>query len=432
MGDEAVVVGGGTPSTKDPSNYEGGEVPWITPADLSGYTDKHISHGRRNITEKGLKGSGARMLPAGSLLFSSRAPIGYIAIAKNPVSTNQGFKSFVPNGTLSSDYLYYYLKRAKDLALALASGTTFLEVSGKKVREIAVPVPPLEEQEQIVAEIETQFARLDDAVAALERARTRLKRYRASVLKAACEGRLVQGPKLTDWPIQQLGEHIERMEAGKNFRCDERPPKTNEVGIVKISAVTWGVFNEQESKTCYDNSSLRDELLIQPGDFLFSRANTIELVGACVIVRDVTLPLMLSDKVLRITFGPDLDQRWALHFLRSAQGRNEIESRATGNQNSMRNIGQKRIKEIPIPVPPLEAQRKIIEEIERRFSVIEQLDLTVETNLKRTEALRQSILRMAFSGRLVSTENQCGKAAPRVVSDQDAVESLRSTGAEND
>ena len=95
MGEIADVVGGGTPRTNDPENYEGGTIPWITPADLSGYTAKYISHGERFITKSGLACSSAKMMPSGTVLFSSRAPVGYVAIAAKPVCTNQGFKSFV-------------------------------------------------------------------------------------------------------------------------------------------------------------------------------------------------------------------------------------------------------------------------------------------------------------------------------------------------
>ena len=191
MGAVANVIGGGTPRTSDPSNFEGGDIPWITPADLSGYTQKYISRGARNITRKGLLSSSARLMPSGSVLFSSRAPIGYVVIAANPVATNQGFKSFVLPLSLNSDFIYYYLKRATELALKLASGTTFQEISGRQAAKILVPIAPLFEQHRIVEAIESYLTRLDAAVALLERVQQNLKRYRASVLKAAVEGRLV-------------------------------------------------------------------------------------------------------------------------------------------------------------------------------------------------------------------------------------------------
>lgn len=187
MGEVAEVVGGGTPSTSVPA-YFGGDVPWITPADLSGYAEKYISEGARSLTAAGLTNSGARIMPAGTVLFSSRAPIGYVAIASNPVATNQGFKSFVLCECLLPDFVYYYLQSAKGIVKSLASGTTFPELSGKEAAKIPVPVPPLDEQRAIVAEIEKQFSRIDAGVAALKRAQANLKRYRAALLKAACRG----------------------------------------------------------------------------------------------------------------------------------------------------------------------------------------------------------------------------------------------------
>jgi len=191
MGDVSHIVGGGTPRTADKANFQGGEIPWITPADLSGYAEKYISHGKRNITQKGLVSSSARLMPKGTVLLSSRAPIGYVAIASNSVCTNQGFKSFVLPDSLDSEYVYYYLMRARSIAIELASGTTFLEISGKRAAKIPLPMAPLPQQHRIVAAIESYLTRLDAAVASLERVQKSLKRYRASVLKAAVEGRLV-------------------------------------------------------------------------------------------------------------------------------------------------------------------------------------------------------------------------------------------------
>jgi restriction endonuclease S subunit/predicted GIY-YIG superfamily endonuclease len=192
MGEIAEVIGGGTPRTSDASNFEGGDIPWITPADLSGYTEKYISHGARFITRKGLDTSSARVLPAGSVLFTSRAPIGYVAIARNPIATNQGFKSFVLKENILPEYVYWWLKGAKQAAEGLASGTTFLELSGANAKKLPIPIVSLEQQKQIVAEIEKQFSRLDEAVANLKRVKANLKRYKAAVLKAAVEGRLVE------------------------------------------------------------------------------------------------------------------------------------------------------------------------------------------------------------------------------------------------
>ena len=150
IADLGTVVGGATPSTKDPDNYDGGTIPWITPKDLSNFSDRYISRGERNITEKGLNGCSTQLMPRHSVLFTSRAPIGYVAIAENEVCTNQGFKSIVPNDQTDYLFLYYLLKYNKERIEGLGSGTTFKEVSGSTMRGIAVRVPEsLETQKAI-------------------------------------------------------------------------------------------------------------------------------------------------------------------------------------------------------------------------------------------------------------------------------------------
>ncbi len=152
-------------------------------------------------------------------------------------------------------------------------------------------------------------------------------------------------PELPEgWVWASAGDLIAEIETGKSFKCDERPPTSNEIGVVKVSSVSWGEYDEQESKTCTDLDRINEELFVRPGDFLFSRANTIELVGACVIASTVTLRVMLSDKILRFIFVVDGLNRWLLFLLRSDLGRFQIEALASGNQESMRNIGQERIR----------------------------------------------------------------------------------------
>ena len=152
IADLGTVIGGATPSTKKEENYEGGTIAWITPKDLAGFTGRYILRGERNITECGLNSCSAKMMPAHSVLFSSRAPIGYIAIAGQEMCTNQGFKSVVPNDNIDYMFLYYLLKYNKDKIEAMGSGTTFKEVSGSTMKEIEVTVPEsLDEQKKIAA-----------------------------------------------------------------------------------------------------------------------------------------------------------------------------------------------------------------------------------------------------------------------------------------
>ena len=146
------IIGGGTPKT-NVFEYWNGNIPWLTPADFSGYEEMYISCGERYITSKGLNSSSAQLLPANTVLYSSRAPIGYIAIAKNIVATNQGFKSIVPFDTDMSVYIYYCLKARTDNIIMRATGTTFKEISGIEMGETIIPLPPINEQERICKKI---------------------------------------------------------------------------------------------------------------------------------------------------------------------------------------------------------------------------------------------------------------------------------------
>ena len=163
LGAVGQIVGGGTPKSAEPSFWadsEGG-INWLTPADLYGLKEKYIATGRRNITPLGLSKSSAQLLPKGTILFSSRAPIGYVAIAEEEVCTNQGFKSCVPFETKLSGYIYQFLKRSAKYIDAAASGTTFKEVSGTIISLICVPLPPLSELQRIDAKIDELMALCD-------------------------------------------------------------------------------------------------------------------------------------------------------------------------------------------------------------------------------------------------------------------------------
>ncbi len=152
LGEIGTIVGGATPSTKNTSFYDG-NIPWLTPKDLSVNGNKYIFRGERNITEAGFKSCSCKMLPKGSVLFSSRAPIGYVAIVANDMCTNQGFKSVIPNEETDSEFLYYLLKYNKDNIASQGSGTTFAEVSGKTMKDIEVVVPKEKEDQRRIASI---------------------------------------------------------------------------------------------------------------------------------------------------------------------------------------------------------------------------------------------------------------------------------------
>lgn len=148
IGNVGEVIGGGTPSTEN-EEYWDGDIPWLSPVDLSDNTNVYVSRGSKNITELGLKKSSAKMMPTGTVLLSSRAPVGYVALAKNPICTNQGFKSVVCNtSVIQPIYLYYYFRMNKNYLQSIASGATFPELSGSMMKKIKVLLPTEKVQQE--------------------------------------------------------------------------------------------------------------------------------------------------------------------------------------------------------------------------------------------------------------------------------------------
>lgn len=248
------------------------------------------------------------------------------------------------------------------------------------------------EQKLIVARIEELFSELDNGVETLRKTKQQLAVYRQAVMKSVFQGITYASE------TRPMGEILAGIEGGKSFKCEERPPQPTEYGIVKVSAVTWGTYNEEESKTCQPGQFIESKR-INAGDFLFNRANTLELVGNCVVVESISKNLMLSDKILRFHFKNGILPKYVMYYLRTHEGKKQIQEFSTGNQESMRNIGQDRIKKITVPVCSIVEQDRVVLEIETRLSVCDSIEKTVDTALKQAEAMRQSILKQAFEGR---------------------------------
>lgn len=339
---------------------------------------------------------------------------------------------------------------------------TVKHLSSKTIGEIGLPLPPRAEQTRIVEKLEELLSDLDAGVDELKAAQKKLVQYRQSLLKAAVEGALTADwrkhntPQETGaqllvrillsrrarWEAKQRAKYAEQgkpppkdwqekypepaqpdtsdlpelpegwvwasvdcllsdIETGKSFKCVERPPTANETGVVKVSAVSWGEYNERASKTCTDEERINPALLVQTGDFLFSRANTVELVGACVIAKAVSLRVMLSDKILRLMLVQDELKPWLLYLLRSQIGRRQIEVLATGNQESMKNIGQERLRSIAIPIGPKDEIDYAITLVEQELASAGRQMSANEFALTQSAAQRKNILKAAFSGLLV-------------------------------
>ena len=179
LGEIAEIIGGGTPNTSI-EEYWNGDIPWLTPKDLTSYNRIFISDGERSITEKGLKNSSAKLLPKGNVLLSSRAPIGYVAIASNPICTNQGFKSLICNPSIVDNlFMYYWVKNNVEYLQSLGTGTTFAEISGSVVKSIHILLPPLPTQHRIASILSS----LDDKIDLLHRENATLEQMAETLFR---------------------------------------------------------------------------------------------------------------------------------------------------------------------------------------------------------------------------------------------------------
>ena len=271
------IVGGATPSTKNTSFYDG-NIPWLTPKDLSVNSNMYILRGERNITEAGFKSCSCKMLPKGSVLFSSRAPIGYVAITANDMCTNQGFKSVIPNEETDSEFLYYLLKYNKDNIASQGSGTTFAEVSGKTMKEIEVMVPKETDDQRRIASI---LSSLDRKIELNNKINADLEEMAQAIFKnwfvdfePFKDGKFVDselGMIPEGWKVGRLTEIASYM---NGLAMQKFPPENNEdsLPVLKIKELGQG-FCGPDSDRCSCN--IKDECKIHNGDVIFSWSGTL-------------------------------------------------------------------------------------------------------------------------------------------------------------
>lgn len=225
IADLGEVIGGATPSTKNIENYENGDISWITPKDLSTHNNRYIYYGERNITKIGLNSCSTKILPKNSVLFSSRAPIGYVAIAGKEMCTNQGFKSVVPNFNTNYMFLYYLLKYNKENIENMGSGTTFKEVSGNTMKSIKVYVPTNIETQKKIASI---LSALDDKIELNNKINENLEMQAQAIFKSwFVDFEPFGGVMPEDWKVGKLKDILRlkknTIKAGENLKLPYLP-----------------------------------------------------------------------------------------------------------------------------------------------------------------------------------------------------------------
>ena len=407
IGSIAEVASGGTPSSAVSEYYDGGAIPWISPADLSGYRDIYINGGAKNITALGLEKSSARLLPKDTVCLSSRAPIGYVAIASNPLCTNQGFKNFLPSVGYLPKYLYWYLKGNKELLESYASGTTFLELSGSKAAMVELPLAPFAEQQRIVDRIESLFAKLDEAK---EKAQTVLDSFetrKAAILHKAFTGELTakwraeHGIEMDSWtniPVNQLC----KPRAGYAF--DSKKFTDSGYQVVRMGNLYGGTLDLLRNPVFISPDDLDETILkrslINDGDILITLTGTKYKrdYGYAVVVKNVA-NLLVNQRILCLTPHNNVVTNYILYYFQSDIFRDIFFSNETGGVNQG-NVSSRFVESIEIAVPSYPEQGELVHILDSLFAKEQQAKEAAEAVLKKIDLIKKSILTRAFRGEL--------------------------------
>jgi type I restriction enzyme S subunit len=300
-----------------------------------------------------------------------------------------------PRQGVDPKYLYHQLAwgRTQSRIRETASTTTNISnVSTKKLAALEVDLPPLDEQRRIVAEIEKQLSRLDEAVANLKRVKANLKRYKASVLADAVRGKISRSGDR--WTQALLGEIASSVRNG----ISKKPDADSGIRILRISAVRPLMLDPGDVRYLPGPLNEYESFRIDPGDVLFTRYNgSVDLVGVCALVPQLVQPTVYPDKLIRVRLPRDvLMPEFLVIAASTGDARAFIQSRirTTAGQAGVSGAD---IKALPLRIPPLLEQRRIVAEVDRRLSILREVELEVEQSMLRGSVLRQSALHSAFT-----------------------------------
>lgn len=381
----AELFGGSTPSRSNPEYWDG-DIYWVTPTDLPMPNEgiSTVQTSKEKITQLGLDHSSATLVPRDTVLFSSRATIGKVAIAGMPLSTNQGFANLIPNSQVTSRFLAYALWFHREDIARLSGSTTFKEVSRSTLRKFHIPVPPLFEQERIVT--------LLDEVDKLRKLRAEADR-RSSTFIPALFNEMFGDPENSQfgWPICTAGELMESCEYGTSQKANDegRGVVVLRMSNVKIS----GELDIEKLKTVELSKGELAKQQLQAGDVLFNRTNSRELVGKTGMW-DGRMEAVAASYFIRIRFRSNIEHpQHFTTFMNLPQMKNRLAQLARGSIGQA-NINSKELQAIKIPVPPLTLQN----EFAARVTDARKLHVEQELSGQHIENLFQSIMNDAFNG----------------------------------
>jgi len=392
---------GGTPKSTV-SEYYDGDISWLIINDLN---DGYIHKSKRNITELGLKNSSAKIVDPENILIAMYGSIGKLGINKIPLATNQAIAFTKKLYGINNRFLFFYLLFSRSNLYKLGKGGTQLNISQTVLKKVPIVVPPLPEQHRIVEKIEELFSELDNGIEQLQKTKEQIKTYRQAVLKAAFEGKLTnknikEGELPEGWREKKLNELCELITDGDH----QAPPQSNQgIPFIVISNLNNGKIDFSNTrfvtKDYYEN--LSDKRKPQKGDILYTVTGSFGIPIYINFEKEFCfqrhIGLIRPKKEI-------VDHKYLTFYLTSNSCYKQALAVATGT--AQKTVPLKGLRNFIIPVPVIGKQKLIVLEIEERFSVADKLEESIDKCLQQAEAMRQSILKKAFEGKLVPQNEQ--------------------------
>ncbi len=381
LGEVCEIYNGGTPSTNIPEYWDGG-IQWITPKDMGKSKDMYVSHCERTISQEGVEHSSTKVLPERSVIVSSRAPIGYVAINEVPMATNQGCKGFVLGKEIYPEFLYYFLLSSTDLLNKLGTGATFKEVSGKKLAGIELPFPSLPEQQRIVDILDREFAKIDALKANAEKSLQAAKDLFQATLKKELE------PK-EGWKTQMIGQ-ICILKSG-NSNANNSP--SGSLPFVKVGDMN--IEGNEVFITCssrYVDYESNKKGVFPVGSVIFPKRGGAILTNK----KRLTATEICCDLNIMGVF-PKYDILTPEYLFAFFQG---VDMASIYDGAAIPQINNGDISPLRISFPNVQTQKYIVSRLEDLNDKCITLQENYQKTLTLCDDLKQSLLRKAFSGEL--------------------------------
>ena len=379
---------GGTPSRSNNAFFENGTIPWVKSGELK---NRYITEVEEYITDLAVEKSSAKLVSKGSLLIAMYgATVGEVSQLTFDATTNQAICNIQPDENVCDvNYLYRFLEASKSYLLSRRVGGGQPNISQGVIKDLDVPLPPLEEQRRI--------ASILDQADELRQKRQQTIEKLNQLLQATfidMFGDPVSNPK--GWDLVRVGEVVNEFIGGKNIECPDE--SDSDYKILKVSAVTSKVYKPHESKFAPNTFEPNPLAIVEKGDLLFSRANTTELVAATAYVWETPENIVLPDKLWKFSISDEskVNKLYLWDLFKNIEFRNELSKLSSGTSGSMKNISKGKLNELKMPLPPKELQDKFAEFSTKLWGQIK----TFQQSSDSLDSLFNSLQNQAFNGTL--------------------------------